>query len=578
MSTRTIHGVGASAGIAIGPIFRYEVREQVVERRHADDTAAEQGRLDAALAQAQAEIQALAARARHDVGSSNASIFEAHELFLSDPELLEEVRTMIETQHVNADYAWKASMEQHAATLRALGDEYLAARASDVEDVAKRVIRILQGVEEQAAPLSEPSVIVATELTPSDTVTLDKRKVLAFCSARGGATSHVAILSKTLGIPAIVGLGAAADQLRNGMQVIVNGANGEIVIEPDEAAIASYRQQATALAHVQTEAQEKARELAITADGKRVEVVANIGTPGEAPGTLVYGAEGVGLLRTEFLFLDRETAPDEDEQMAVYSAIMETMEQRPVVIRTLDIGGDKPASFLDMPNEMNPFLGVRGLRLSLAHPEMFQEQLRALLRAGAGHNLKIMFPMVATREEVLAVREQIAVAKEALVSRNIAYAQQCEVGIMVEVPSAALMADVLADVVDFFSIGTNDLSQYTLAADRTNAAVASLADALHPAVLRLIRMVIEAAHAHGKWVGLCGELAGNTLAAPVLLGLGLDEFSMSARSIPLVKQAIRRYTVAQAREIAQHALSLGDAGEVREYLSTFSHAATSSEK
>ncbi len=578
MSTRTIHGVGASVGITTGPVFRYEVREQVVEQRHAEDTSAEQAHLDTALAQAQAEIQALATQVRHDVGSSNASIFEAHEMFLSDPELLEEVRGMIESQHVNADYAWKVSTEQYAATLRALGDEYLAARAADVEDVAKRVIRILQGVEEQAAQLSEPSIIVAVELTPSDTVTLDKHKVLAFCSARGGATSHVAILSKTLGIPAIVGLGAAADQLRNGMQVIVNGANGEIVIEPDAAAIASYRQQATSLAHVQTEAQEKACEPAIMADGKRVEVVANIGAPGEAPGTLVYGAEGVGLLRTEFLFLERATAPDEDEQTAVYSAIMETMEQRPVVIRTLDIGGDKPATFLDMPNEMNPFLGVRGLRLSLAHPDMFQIQLRALLRAGAGHNLKIMFPMVATREEVLAVREQIAVAQASLVSRDISYVQHCEVGIMIEVPSAALMADVLADVVDFFSIGTNDLSQYTLAADRTNAAVAPLADALHPAVLRLIRMVIEAAHAHGKWVGLCGELAGDPLAVPVLLGLGLDEFSMSARSIPLVKQAIRRYTVAQAREISQHVLSLGDAGEVREYLSSFSHSATSSKK
>ncbi len=578
MSTRTIHGVGASVGIAIGPVFRYEAREQLVERRHIDDTAAEQARLDAALAQAQAEIQALAARAQHDVGSSNASIFEAHEMFLSDPELLEEVRTMIETQHVNADYAWKASTEQHVAALRSLGDEYLAARAADVEDVAKRVIRVLQGVEEQAAQLSEPSVIVAVELAPSDTVTLNKHNVLAFCTARGGATSHVAILSKALGIPAIVGLGRTADQLHNGMQVIVNGANGEIVIEPDAATIASYRQQATSLAHAQTEAQEKAREPAITADGKRVEVVANIGAPGEAPGALAYGAEGVGLLRTEFLFLDRETAPDEDEQMAVYSAIMETMGQRPVVIRTLDIGGDKPASYLDMPDEMNPFLGVRGLRLSLAHPDMFQVQLRALLRAGAGHNLKIMFPMVATRGEVLAAREQIAVAQESLASRDISYARQCEVGIMVEVPSAALMADVLADVVDFFSIGTNDLSQYTLAADRTNAATAPLADALHPAVLRLIREVIEAAHAHGKWVGLCGELAGDPLAVPVLLGLGLDEFSMSARSVPLVKQAIRRYTVVQAREIAQPALSLGDAGEVREYLYSFSHSATSSKK
>jgi phosphoenolpyruvate-protein phosphotransferase len=381
-----------------------------------------------------------------------------------------------------------------------------------------------------------------------------------------------------LGIPAVVGLGDAANQLHNGMQVIVNGTNGEIVIEPDTALIASYHHQATSLANMQTEALENAREPAITADGKKVEVVANIGSPGEAPDALALGAEGVGLLRTEFLFLDRETAPGEDEQTAVYSSIMETMEQRPVVIRTLDIGGDKPASYLDMPNEMNPFLGERGLRLSLAHPDMFQVQLRALLRAGVEHNLKIMFPMVATRKEVLAAREQIVVAREVLAARNCSYTRQCEIGIMVEVPSAAVMADILADVVDFFSIGTNDLSQYTLAADRTNAAIAPLADALHPAVLRLIRMVIEAAHAHGKWVGLCGELAGDPLAAPVLLGLDLDEFSMSARSIPLVKQAIRHYTIPQAREIAQHALSFGDASEVRSYLASFSQLTTLSEK
>lgn len=397
-------------------------------------------------------------------------------------------------------------------------------------------------------------------------MTLYKQQVLAFCTARGGATSHVAILAKALGIPAIVGLGAAADQLHNGAQVIVNGTTGEIVIEPDVAMIAAYRQQARAFAQSQSEAQEKARELAITADGKQVEVVANIGAPDEAVGALAYGAEGVGLLRTEFLFLDRDTPPDEDEQAAVYSAIMVTMGQRPVVIRTLDIGGDKPAPYLNMPAEMNPFLGVRGLRLSLAHPDVFQVQLRALLRAGTGHNLKIMFPMVATREEVLAAREQVASAQAALAERGADFTQHYEIGIMVEVPSAALMADALASVVDFFSIGTNDLSQYTLAADRTNAAVAPLADALHPAVLRLIRTVIEAAHAQGKWVGLCGELAGDPLAAPVLLGLGLDEFSMTTRSVPLVKQAIRRCILAQAREIARHALELSDGGEVRAYL------------
>ena len=359
---------------------------------------------------------------------------------------------------------------------------------------------------------------------------------------------------------------AAADQLHNGAQVIVNGITGEVLIEPDEAAIAAYRQQMQALAQSWSEALQEALAHAITADGKQVKTVANIISPADAARALEYGAEGVGLLRSEFLFLDHDTEPDEDEQFAVYSAIMETMGQRPVVIRTLDIGGAKPASYLNMPQEVNPSLGVRGVRFSLANPEMFQVQLRALLRAGVGHNLKIMFPMVATREEVLAAREQLAAARKALTERGVPFSQQYEVGIMVEVPATALMADVLAGMVDFFSIGTNDLSQYTLAADRRNATVAPLADVLHPAVLLLIRMVIDAAHVQGKWVGLCGDLAGDPLAVSVLLGLGLDEFSMTARSIPLVKQAIRRCTLVQAREIAQHALAMGDAGEVRAYL------------
>lgn len=570
MSVKAIRGIGASAGIAIGPVFQYVTHAQVVEQRQVDDVEPELTRLDAALAQASQEIQALTAQAQKDVGSSNASIFEAHEMFLSDPELLEQVRTRIETQHINAEYAWQESTDQYASTLRSISDEYLAARATDVEDVARRVMRILQGSDEQAAQFMEPSVIVASELTPSATVTLDKHKVLAFCTARGGSTSHVAILSKALGIPSIVGLGAAIELLQNGTQVIVNGTTGEVVIEPDMATITAYRQQADTLAQTQAEARKKAQEPAITSDGVQVEVVANIGSHAEAVTALEYGAEGIGLLRTEFLFLQRDSAPDEDEQAAVYDAIMETMGQRPVVIRTLDIGGDKPAPYLDMPVEMNPFLGVRGLRLSLTHLDLFQTQLRALLRAGAGHNLKIMFPMVATRDEVHAAREQVVAAQAALAARGTSYAQTVEIGIMVEVPSAALMADVLADVVDFFSIGTNDLAQYTLAVDRTNAAVATLADALQPAVLRLIRMVIEAAHAKGKWVGLCGELAGDPLAVPVLLGLRLDEFSMTARSVPLVKQAIRHYSVAEVLEIAQHVLTLGNAEEVRAFLMTIS--------
>jgi phosphoenolpyruvate-protein phosphotransferase (PTS system enzyme I) len=570
MSQKTLRGISASTGIAIGPVWRYEILTRAVAERHIDDVAAEQGRLEAALGRARKEIQALTSQVQQDAGSSNAAIFEAHEMFLSDPELLEQVRAMIETRQIDAEYAWQASTEQYASLMRSISDEYLAARATDVEDVARRVLRILQGVDGQAEQPVEPAIIVATELTPSDTVAMDKQKVLAFCTARGGPTSHVAILAKALGIPAIVGLGDASAQLRNGLQVIVDGPAGEVLLGPDAATLAAFRSRAETLERAQSEALMRAQEPGVTADGVRVEIVANIGSADEAAMALQAGAEGVGLLRTEFLFLQRESAPDEDEQAAVYASIMQVMGQRPVVVRTLDIGGDKPAPYLDLPPEMNPFLGVRGLRLSLAHPDLFQAQLRALLRAGVGHNLKLMFPMVATRGEVLAAREQLVAARMELAALGRAYAQAYEVGIMVEVPAAAMLAEVLAEVVDFFSIGTNDLSQYTLAADRTNAEVASLADAFHPAVLRLVRMVIEAAHAHKKWVGLCGELAADPLAAPVLLGLGLDEFSMTARSIPLVKATLRRYSLSEAGEIARHALALGDAAEVRAYLKSIS--------
>lgn len=566
MSTQTLQGIGASLGIAIGPVLHYEIRQLVVERRQVEDVNAERARLATALTQAQQEISALAARAAKNAGSSEAAIFEAHEMILSDPELLEQVHASIETQHANAEYAWQEGTQQYAEALRSIGDEYLAGRAADIEDVAQRVLCILQGTETQSIKLTQPVVIVASDLTPSATIQLDKRMVLAFCTASGGPTSHVAILSKALGIPAIVGLGASLDQLHNDTQVIVDGSIGTIQVNPDAATIAHYQQQAQSLSQKQQQAFRATHEPATTLDGVQVEVVANIGSPEEATTALEHGAEGVGLLRTEFLFLDRTAAPDEEEQTAVYRSVLQTMGQRPVVVRTLDIGGDKPAPYLAMPTEMNPFLGIRGLRLSLAQPEIFQVQLRALLRAGAGHNLKIMFPMVATREEILAARDALAQAQTTLAAHHISYAHQYEIGMMVEIPAAALTADTLAEVVDFFSIGTNDLAQYTLAADRTNADVTTLADAFHPAVLRLIRMVIEAAHTHNRWVGLCGELASDPLIVPVLLGLGLDEFSMTARAIPLAKQTIRRYSKSEAREIAQHALSLGTAAAVRAYL------------
>ncbi|EFH88385.1 phosphoenolpyruvate--protein phosphotransferase [Ktedonobacter racemifer] len=566
MPTTTLRGVGASPGIAIGHLHHYAEATLNVAHSTSTDPAREKARLEEALAQARQEIQALATQARHNVGAGEAAIFEAHEMFLDDPELLDRVDSMLQQQQVSAAYAWQESTQQAVAELRAIDDEYLAARATDLQDVAQRVLRIIQGVEEQKLALSEPAIIVAQDLTPSQTIQFENEKIRAFCIAEGGPTSHVAILAKALGIPAITGLGKAIESLHDGQRAIVNGASGEIILDPDKATLATYQQEIQALTQAHQEAFQDAHQPATTRDGHTIEVVANIGTPEQVAEALHQGADGVGLLRTEFLFMEREAAPDENEQYAIYRSILQAMDQRPVVVRTFDIGGDKPASYLHMSNEMNPFLGIRGARLALEHNDLLQAQLSALLRAGEGHNLKIMFPMVSSLEEVEALRVQVQQTQATLSAQNTRYAQQVEIGIMVEVPAAAVMADVIAPHVDFFSIGTNDLTQYVMAADRTNSAVAHLADALHPAVLRFIRMVIDAAHTHGKWVGLCGELAGNPLAAVVLLGLGLDEFSMTASFVPLVKQRLRQLGTEQARAIALHALSLPNAQAVHAYL------------
>ncbi len=575
MPVQTLRGISASPGIAIGPVFRYAVQHIIVAERGARAVDLELERLSAALETARQQLEALTEQARQAAGADEAAVFEAHQLFLDDPELLERVQTLIREQSVSAEYAWQAGTRYYAEALSSIGDEYLAARAADVNDVAQRVLRILVGANTVVNGPSTPAVIAAEDLTPSDTVTLDKSKVLAFCTASGGPTSHVAILSRALGIPAVVGLGDQFASLRNEVTVIVDGGTGSVLMAPDDLTWAEYRQRAAAIQQARQTAEASAHAPAVTLDGVLVEVVANIGSLSEAQAALAGGAEGVGLLRTEFLYLDRAAAPTETEQIETYRAIFETMGPRPVVVRTLDIGGDKPAPYLTMPPELNPFLGVRGLRLCLARPDIFQTQLRALLQAGEGHNLKIMFPMVATLEEIIAARRHVDQARAELEARGSPYARQVEIGIMVEIPAAALNARALAEVVDFFSIGTNDLSQYTLAADRTQAEVATLADALHPAVLTLIRMVIEAAHARGRWVGLCGELAGDPLAVPVLLGLGLDEFSMGHRSVPLVKQAIRRFSREQARGIAAAVLSLPTTAEVRAYLQSTADRANS---
>jgi phosphotransferase system enzyme I (PtsI) len=505
------------------------------------------------------------AKAEAESGAEHAAIFQAHALMLEDPELLEAVRTAIEEQGINAEAALSDAADMYAQMMESLDDEYLGARAADVRDVAARVLRTLLG---EAAPLTVsptfPSIILACDLTPSDTVMLDKSLVLALCTAEGGATSHTAILARALGLPAVVGAGPLVLEVPDGAMLVVDGTDGALLVNPDEGTIEVYRGRQTAAAAVLAQAQKYAQEPATTLDGHRVQVVANVGNVEGARAALKAGAEGVGLLRTEFLYLERTHLPDEEEQYQAYRAIVDVFGDRPVILRTLDVGGDKDLPYLDLPHdEMNPFLGLRAIRLCLARPELLRPQLRAALRAGVGRDLKMMFPMVATVAEVREARAILEKCRAELLGEGQPVATKTEVGIMVEVPAAAVMADRLAAEVDFFSIGTNDLSQYTLAADRTCALVAPLATGFHPAVLRLVREVIRAAHARGKWVGLCGELAGEPLAIPILLGLGLDEFSMNPPAIPLAKQVIRALTLDEARELAQTALEMDSPDEVR---------------
>ncbi|GIK54971.1 MAG: phosphoenolpyruvate--protein phosphotransferase [Chloroflexi bacterium] len=559
-------GIAASPGIAIGPAFHYRLAPPPVTAYQIEDVAAEWRWLDTAVAAALLEIQELYAAARQQMGVSEADIFQAHQLMLQDPALHQDVRQRITRQHINAAAAWQQAIDAVAAAYEAIPDAVMRARAADMRDVGQRVLRHLTGVARPSLTFPEPVVLLAAELTPSDTAQLDPAQVLGIVTARGGATSHSAILARGLGIPAVVGAGDWVVQVKEGQMVALDGRTGQLWLKPNKSTLAGLQRQRDTWLQERQAVRAAAQEPAQTADGRRLEIGANIGAPQETAVAVQFGAEGVGLFRTEFLFLDRKAAPDEEEQVAAYVAAATGLAGRPLIIRTLDVGGDKPLPYLDLGREENPFLGWRGIRFCLETPHIFRPQLRAILRASHGHNIKLMFPMVSTLTEVRAAKTILAEVQAELQQAHIPYAADMEVGIMIEVPAAVAIADQLAREVDFFSIGTNDLTQYVMAADRGNARVAALANALHPAVLRLVKQTVQAGHAAGIWVGMCGELAGNALAAPLLVGLGLDELSMAAPAIAAVKTAVRGVTVAEAEELAGRVLELDSGTAVMELL------------
>lgn len=560
-----ILGIAASSGIAIAKAFRLEHPEYEITKRSISDTDAELAKLDSALEVSKTELEAIKERTLQEMGAKKAEIFESHLLILNDPELISPVKDKISMEMVNAEFALNEVAAQFVTMFENMKSTYLQERAADMRDVSKRVLNHLMGVNFQSpAEIREEVVIIAEDLTPSDTAQLDRNFVKGFTTNIGGRTSHSAIMARSLEIPAVVGTKEVMEVIQNGDIVIVDGLEGNVIVNPDEATLAEYRAKGAAYEAQVTEWRKLRDEVTVSKDGVHVELAANIGTPNDVAGVLDNGGEGVGLYRTEFLYMGRDELPSEDVQFNAYKTVLEKMAGKPVVVRTLDIGGDKELPYLVLPKEMNPFLGFRAIRLCLDRQDIFRTQLRALLRASVYGDLRIMFPMIATLMEFREAKAVLLEEKEKLVAEGVAVSENIQLGIMVEIPSTAVLADQFAKEVDFFSIGTNDLIQYTMAADRMNERVSYLYQPYNPSILRLVKMVIDAAHKEGKWTGMCGEMAGDATAIPLLLGLGLDEFSMSASSILPARSQLAKLSKADMQELAAKALDMQTAEQVVE--------------
>lgn len=532
-------GIAASKGYAIGKVFLQEHEEIIITDAKINDVEVEKALLQKSLDASKEQLEKIKAKAVESMGQEKAEVFEAHITLLDDPEFTGGMMLEIESNNTNALKSVQNITNTFVMIFESMDNEYMRERAADIKDVSKRIIANLAGKGGDAFGITEENtIVVAEDLTPSDTAQLDRTKVVAFLTNIGGRTSHSAIMARTLEIPAIVGLRDITTSVKTGDSIIVDGIEGICIINPDQSVIDEYIAKRENFIAEQEELKKLIDVKTKTKSGKRIEVCGNIGQPEDVDNVLAYGGDGVGLFRTEFLYMDRECAPTEEEQYNSYKYVLEKTEGKQVVIRTLDIGGDKTLPYLPLPEEMNPFLGYRAIRLCLDRKDIFRVQIRALLRASVHGNLAVMFPMISGLEEFQASKEFVEECKAELKAEGIAYSDTIQWGIMVEIPAAAVYADELAKHVDFFSIGTNDLIQYTLAADRMSEKVSYLYNPMHPAVLRLIKMTIDGAHKHGKWVGMCGEMAGDEAAIATLVEYGLDEFSMSATSILTAKKII----------------------------------------
>ncbi|MFD2045054.1 phosphoenolpyruvate--protein phosphotransferase [Ornithinibacillus salinisoli] len=562
-----IQGIAASSGIAIAKAYQLVTPDLSYEKREVENPEQEVERLESALEISKQELEKIKAHTQQELGDEHAEIFSAHLLVLGDPELINPIKDKINNDKSMAEAALEETANMFISMFESMDNEYMRERAADIKDVTKRVMAHLQGVNfPNPALIDEEVVVIASDLTPSDTAQLNREFVKGFATDIGGRTSHSAIMARSLEIPAVVGTKDVTSRISQNDLLIIDGIDGNVIINPSEEELSSYRdKQANFEKQKEIWAQLK-DEPTFTSDGEQVELVANIGTPEDVAGVINNGGEGVGLYRTEFLYMGKSELPSEDEQYKAYKSVLEQMGDKPVVVRTLDVGGDKELPYLDLPKELNPFLGFRAIRFCLENEHVFRPQLRALLRASVHGNLKIMFPMIASLEEFRQAKAILLDEKENLKNEGIEVSNSIEVGIMVEIPSTAVIAKQFAKEVDFFSIGTNDLIQYTMAADRMNEQVSYLYQPYHPAILNLVNNVIEAAHSEGKWAGMCGEMAGDSIAIPILIGLGLDEFSMSATSILPARTQITKLSKKEMASYKEKLLSMATAEDVIEFI------------